>query len=406
MKRTVKKKKPTTRKRSVATKRSRQALPSSWPVLLLLLIALVTIGVVARRSMFAPSPQQQLEGFQAQPLSRVRVLARPLAKSPSGIALKDIQAAYNLKNLSSTGSGTIAIVNAYDAPTIEKDLATFNKRMGVRGCTTKNGCFEKHKMASKISANRSWALETALDVQWAHAIAPTAKILLVEAKSNKGTDLLKAVDYARNRARVVAISLSWGGDEFSSETVFDDHFVSSKATFFAASGDTGNGTIWPAVSPNVVAVGGTTLRTSGGQFQSEKAWSGSGGGMSTYVPIPDYQQAFGIERHDGKRAIPDIAYNADPATGFPVYNSYGYNSSKGWFRVGGTSAGAPQWAAIHARGKRVTHQNLYQAAKQSDAADYLRDITEGTNGTCRYYCETGPSYDYVTGLGSPLTILF
>src|SRR5207245_1555224 len=133
--------------------------------------------------------------------------------------------------------------------------------------------------------------EAALDTQWAHAIAPNARILLVEAKSSSGTDLLNAVDYARNRADVVAVSMSWGGGEFSSEAAYDFHFTSSHGVvFFASSGDSGAGAEWPSVSPNVVAVGGTTLSfDSNGNLSWESAWSGSGGGVSAYEPQPGYQ---------------------------------------------------------------------------------------------------------------------
>src|SRR5207249_2295430 len=112
----------------------------------------------------------------------------------------------------------------------------------LSACTTANGCFEKHKMSGKVRGDSGWALEESLDVQWAHAIAPNAKILLVEARSASGNDLLSAVDYARNRADVVAISMSWGGSEFSGESGYDSHFTSSNGkTFFASSGDSGTG---------------------------------------------------------------------------------------------------------------------------------------------------------------------
>ena len=104
-------------------------------------------------------------------------------------------------------------------------------------------------------------METSLDVEWAHAIAPSAKILLIEAKTPSGANLMAGVDYARSRSDVVAVSMSWGGAEFSDETSLDSHFTSSgnKITFFASSGDNGAGASWPAASPNVVAVGGTHI---------------------------------------------------------------------------------------------------------------------------------------------------
>ena len=261
-------------------------------------------------------------------------------------------------------------------------------------------------MAPRVRADAGWALEIALDVQTAHMIAPTAKILLVEAKSNSGTDLLAAVDYARNRQDVVSISMSWGGGEFSREASYDWHFVSPYgATFFASSGDSGNGASWPATSPNVVAVGGTTLTFNlDGTLASETAWSGSGGGVSLYQPMPPYQQGFGLT--GGKRLLPDVSYNADPASGFSVYDSYGYQGQRGWFVVGGTSAGAPQWAAIKSLGLAAANPLFYQDAAGPSGATYFRDIVSGTNGACGAVCSAGPGYDTVTGLGSPLSTMY
>jgi subtilase family serine protease len=253
-------------------------------------------------------------------------------------------------------------------------------------------------MATTISVNTGWALETSLDVQWAHAIAPNATILLVEARSNGLGDLLAAVNYAKSQPNVVAVSMSWGGSEFSTETSYDSYFSSSTITFFASSGDNGAGVIWPASSPNVVAVGGTTLNLASGSVV-ETGWSGSGGGASRYEPKPAYQTNFGLS--GSMRAVPDVSYDADPNTGVPVYDSLGYSGQYGWFQVGGTSAGAPQWAAIQALGLTASNNNFYQDAKSSAYPSYFRDITGGSNGY-----SAGPGYDYVTGLGSPLTTNF
>jgi subtilase family serine protease len=252
-------------------------------------------------------------------------------------------------------------------------------------------------MSSSISANTGWALEISLDVQWAHAIAPQAKILLVEARSAYLSDLLSAVNYARNRADVVAVSMSWGGSEFSSEAAYDSYFTSSYgASFFASSGDTGGAIIWPSSSMNVVSVGGTTLTQSGGIY-TETAWSGSGGGVSRYEPKPTYQTAAGLTY--GKRATPDVSYDADPASGFAVYDSYGYG---GWLVVGGTSAGAPQWAAIQALGGSATNDNFYTIYKSAAYSADFRDVTSGNSGS--YSASVG--YDLTTGIGSPLTRSF
>ncbi len=339
-----------------------------------------------------------LDGFQARPPFHVRGAA---TSGPTGLSPSAIRTVYGLP--STGGNGTIAIVDAYDDPGAENDLGVFSSQFGLPPCTTANGCFEKHRMATKLRADAGWALEISLDVQWAHAIAPQAKILLVEAKSSNGTDLLAAVDYARGRADVVAVSMSWGGAEFSSEASSDGHFTSAYgAQFFASSGDNGTGASWPAVSPNVIGVGGTSLAFgAGGALASETAWSGSGGGISAYEPMPSYQSAYGLA--GAMREVPDVSYDADPASGFSVYDSYGYNGQRGWFTVGGTSAGSPQWAAIRSLGLSASAARCYADAASSG---YFRDITSGTNGTCGAVCTAGPGYDTVTGLGSPLTASF
>lgn len=323
--------------------------------------------------------------------------------TPRGLTPEQVKKIYKLPNTG--GHGTIAIIGAYDDPTIEKDLNFFSTQFGLAPCTTQNGCFEKHMMASSTKANSGWSSEASLDVEWAHAIAPNAKILLVEAKTPSGANLLAAVDYARSRPDAVAISMSWGGAEFADEVKYDEHFTSPYgATFFASSGDSGSGASWPAVSPNVVAVGGTRLYFfASGLLSSEKAWAGSGGGVSVYEKQPSFQAAYSIPKAKGMRAIPDVSYNADPRSGFSVYKSPVAGSRKGWYVFGGTSAGAPQWAAIKALGRSASNEKFY-FDKASDAnSQFFRDIVSGSNGDCAYYCSARRHYDYVTGLGSPLT---
>lgn len=321
-------------------------------------------------------------------------------KTPNGMSPSQVKQAYNLPNTG--GKGTIAIIGAYDDASIESDLAVFSKQFALAPCNTKNGCLEKHKMSSSTKSNSGWALETTLDVEWAHAIAPNAKILLVEATTPSGANLLSAIDYAANRKDVVSVSMSWGGNEFPEEVSYDSHFKSiSNAVFFASSGDDGTGASWPASSPMVVGVGGTTLKIkTDGSFSSEKAWSGSGGGISVYEDEPSYQKSYNIPKANGMRAIPDVSYNADPSTGFSIYR-------KGsWEVVGGTSAGAPQWAAIATLGSGAGNNTFYVDKASTNSTNYFRDITSGTNGSCGYLCTARTHYDYVTGLGSPLTTVF
>ena len=187
--------------------------------------------------------------------------------------------------------------------------------------------------ATKLPAvNPDWAFEIALDVQWAHAMAPGASILVVEAASNRITDMMTAVDTARKATGVTVVTMSWGASEFSGQTAYDKYFTTPAkhpgVSFVAASGDYGSPGTWPAFSSNVLAVGGTSLATdSSGNYLGETGWSGSGGGDSRYVRQPKYQSALlysGLFARNLRRAIPDVAYNSDPNTGYLVYNSVPY----------------------------------------------------------------------------------
>lgn len=321
-------------------------------------------------------------------------------KSPQGMTPSEIKNIYDLP--ATGGKGTIVIVGAYDDATIAADLATFDAQFDLPACTTANKCLAVHKMSSKVKADSGWAMETSLDVEWAHAIAPKAKIMLVEATTPSGANLLAAVDYAAKQSAASAISMSWGGGEFPEETTMDSHFVSkSGAPFFASSGDDGTGASWPASSPNVIGVGGTSLTlNSDGTLRKQTAWSGSGGGISAYEKEPSFQSAYNIPKSGGMRAIPDVAYDADPASGFPVVRA------GKWYTVGGTSAGAPQWAAIAALGKGASNADFYADKASANNAKYLTDVSSGTNGSCGYMCAARKNYDYVTGLGTPKTDIF
>ena len=239
-------------------------------------------------------------------------------KSPAGVTPAEIKKLYNLS--ATGGKGTIVIVGAYDDVAIAQDLADFSTAFNLPACAKKTGCFTQHVMTTGAKDNGGWDLETALDVEWAHAIAPSAKILLVEATTPSGANLLKAVDYAAKQKGVSAISMSWGGAEFPEETTLDSHFKSiSSAPFFASSGDNGTGASWPASSPNVIGVGGTSLALgANGALIKETAWQGSGGGVSAYEKAPAFQTTYAIAHASGMRAIPDVAYDADPKSGFPI----------------------------------------------------------------------------------------
>jgi subtilase family serine protease len=371
----------------------------------------VLVALLAAASAFVPlgaaDAAYHFSDFQGKPPVHVYKSAQ---KTPSGVTPAVIKKIYNLPV--SGGKGTIALIDAYDDANMESDLAVFDKQYNLPACTTANGCFEKHKMATSTASNSGWAMETSLDVEWAHAIAPGAKILLVEAKTPSGANLMSAIDYAASRKDVVAVSMSWGGAEFSDELSEDPHFVSKAnpgMAFFASSGDDGTGASWPASSPNVIGVGGTSLElASSGTLIAESAWSGSGGGVSAYEKEPAWQTAYKISKANGMRAIPDVSYDADPASGYPIYISTGTGTkAKGaWDTVGGTSAGSPQWAAIQALGGTAALAKFYTDKASAATLSYFRDITSGSNGDCQYYCDARKRYDYVTGLGSPQTTKF
>jgi subtilase family serine protease len=272
----------------------------------------------------------------------------------SGLTPAQISQAYGLDSIAFStpggpvkgdGSGqTIALIEAYHSPSIVSDLKTFDQTfhlpdpavsvVNLAGSTTDDG----------------WAGEEALDVEWAHAIAPGAKILIVEAASQSFQDLLAAVDIARSTPGVTAVSMSWGFSEAADETLYDYHFTTPAGhagiTFFAASGDSGTlgGAEWPSSSPNVVSVGGTTLNLdASGAYANESAWLGSGGGFSKYEPEPAYQNAV---QSTGRRSTPDVSFVADPQTGVSVYATLPSTGVGSWQSVGGTSLGAPAWAGI------------------------------------------------------------
>lgn len=338
---------------------------------------------------------------QVQPLYAVKLAG---GDPVVGLTPQDIWKAYGFDRIPNKGAGqTIGIVNSFDHPFIEQDLAIFNNQFGLPPCTTKNRCFRKiYADNKKPPTNALWALEIALDVEWAHAIAPEAQILLVEASDDQLSSLLRAVDVAIQKGASV-VSMSWGLGEIPNELIYDNHFVGNDATFFAASGDTGHGTMYPAASPYVMGVGGTTLALDKDGNYSETAWQGSGGGLSSLEPEPVYQIAYPIPRDPlFKRGLPDVAYIGDPNTGVAVYDSIPLLGSAGWWEIGGTSVGSPQWAALVAIANSLRASDgkipltgkqgvLYDASK--DKPSNFNDIVKGSRAT--------PGYDYSTGLGTP-----
>ena len=260
---------------------------------LTILLAILTAGL--------PLLAEQPPAGYARPPIHVRGNA---TKAPTGLSPVQVRHAYGFDLITNQGAGqTIAIVDAYDDPNIESDLGVFDTKFGLLPCTTANGCFRKiYASGSKPNTNAGWSLEISLDVEWSHAIAPAAKIILVEAASNSFTNLLAAVTTAVNNGASV-VSMSWGGGESSGEISYDFHFAVNGVTFTASSGDSGSGVEYPAASPSL-SVGGTSLNVgSGGNYVSETAWSGSGGGQSAIEGEPLYQSTFNTYRFPTTLAI-------------------------------------------------------------------------------------------------------
>jgi subtilase family serine protease len=304
-----------------------------------------------------------------------------------------------------TGAGqTIGIVDAYHDPNILSDVNTFSSQYGLPQFNTTGGpSFTQIQQngVTQISPG-GWSTEEALDVEWAHAMAPQASIVMVESQDNSLSNMFAAVTTAATSPGVSVVSMSWGASEFSGETSYDSIFQVPGVSFVAASGDNGArfGVGYPAASPYVLSVGGTTLNIlnhSGNySWASETGWSGSTGGKSVYESEPSYQK--GVQNY-GVRTNPDVSYNANPSTGVLVLDTLG----GGYFQVGGTSAGAPQWAAMIALADQGRAINGAKPVGNAVADVYnlpssdFHDITSGSNG--KYSATKG--YDLVTGLGSP-----
>ncbi|MGK0469490.1 S53 family peptidase, partial [Clostridium sp.] len=293
----------------------------------------------------------------------------------------------------------IAIIVAYGSPTIKEDFKVFNEKYNLK--STKLHILYPDGKPTTTSPN--WANETSLDVEWVHALAPEANIMLVVAKSDSIDDLMNAVDYA-SKVDAHVISMSWGCYEFQEMSTYESHFEQPNTVYIAATGDSGTGVQWPAVSPNILAVGGTTLVLNPNGFltKQETAWYASGGGISSYQSEPEYQKEYGINSNN-YRTVPDVSFCADPSNGVSIYSS-----ATGWASVCGTSFGSPAWSAFIAivNQNRNTplsniHNKLYQLAEGENYSSNFRDIVSGSNGAdILNYAHDG--YDYVTGLGSPL----
>lgn len=376
--------------------------------------------------------------------------ATPLA-STTAVATytpAQIRAAYGLPTLPASLTGlttaqaaqlgagqTIYIVDAQHNPNVAAELSAFNTKFGLPACTTKtiattaslplatassSACelsivysTSAGGMTSTVPAyDAGWATEIALDVQWAHATAPLARIVLIETASSAYDNLLGGVRLANNLGAGI-VSMSFGGSESSGTSSADSVFAAANMSYLAATGDSGAGVSWPSVSPKVLAVGGTTLTYTGGT-RSEVVWSSTGGGVSAYVATPSYQSTAVPGMGTAvRRTVADVAFNADPNSGQYVAVIASGSSTVKWSSVGGTSLATPQWAGLIAvanalravNGKAVLaapHVALYTniSTVPGTYASTFADITKGSHGSCSA-CSGEVGYDQATGLGTP-----
>jgi hypothetical protein len=359
---------------------------------------------------------------------------------PGGYGPADLRAYLGLRG---NGAGqTVAVTEAFNVnnpfPTaifgqqddITNALAAYDSWYGLPPACPAHittGCLRLRFVAphgtappTDLRIANAWIFETQLDVEMIHALAPRASIMVVEGRDDSLRSMTAAVRYAQT-LHPAAVSNSWTNDELAGEDAVATGCTLTRAPCVFSSGDCGNyrtsfcpaGSIggFPAADPRVLAVGGTTLDLSGtGKVLSETAWSGSGGGVSRYEPIPAYQRA--ADPWHAGRGIPDVSFDADPATGVAtfIYTAVGPLSFASWAEAGGTSVGSPAWAAIlasaaqlraAARKPPLTIAGLHAAVYAASGARPVADITAGVNGLCPVACQAGPGYDLVTGEGSP-----
>lgn len=313
---------------------------------------------------------------------------------PAGYGPSDLRNAYKVTG-SGSSSYTIAIVDAYGYPNAESDLATYRSQYGLPPCTTSNGCFKKVNETGGTAyprTNTGWDQEEALDLDMASAMCPGCHILLVQATSASFSDLATAENYAAAHAN--AVSNSYGGGESGSNSYESAYNHSGKA-ITVSSGDGGYGVEFPASSPHVTAVGGTSLsRASNNRGWNEVVWSGAGSGCSAVYQKPSWQ----TDGNCARRTVADVSAVADPNTGVAVYGPVTSRRS-GWMVFGGTSVASPLVAGVY--GVNGTSAD-YGSNPYGDLAG-LFDVTSGSNGSCggSYLCTAQAGYDGPTGLGTP-----
>jgi Subtilase family len=371
----------------------------------------------------------------------------------------NLTSAYGLTGATPPSTQTIALVDAYDDATIAGDLEVFSAQYGLPACNEANGCLRKVNQKGKASPlpassgerERGWAQEIATDVEVAHGVCPSCRLLLVEANSNENKDLYGAEQTAVSLG-ATEISNSWGGEEGTSDSTAFNH---PGIVITASSGDDGyldwfseeaaEFANYPASSPHVIAVGGTRLTLSAAKtWESETVWNdggassgflegagASGGGCSGHFAADSWQQSvpdWSAVGCGSKRAVTDVSADGDPYSGVSVYDSTETEGEKGWFAIGGTSVASPIVASIFAlaggaQGYPYPAQLLYENLQQNPAS--LHDVTVGSNGEClkkfkknggvsgctseeeakscaaQLICLAAPGYDGPSGVGTP-----
>jgi N-acetylneuraminic acid mutarotase len=357
----------------------------------------------------------------------VEVNAAGQAVAPDGYSPADLLSAYHLPANGGAGD-TIAIVDAYDDPSAELDLGVYRQQFGLPACTTANGCFRKvdeRGGADYPPMDTNWAGEISLDLDMVSAIAPNAHIILVEADSASGDDLGVAENMAVSLGAQY-VSNSWGSysDTADNLAADQDYFNHPGTAIVFSSGDYGYGVAYPAASPYVTAVGGTSLTrdssssrgwdesvwNSAAQTPLGWDWGGPGSGCSNVEAKPSWQSDTGC----AGRSVADVSAVADPQTGVAVYDSL--SGSEGWNVYGGTSVSAPIISAIYALAGHPT-AGTYPSSYPYKTSGALNDVTAGDNASCasvvgcgfgttpdctpNYECQAVPGYDGPTGLGTP-----
>lgn len=314
--------------------------------------------------------------------------------------------------LPNTGWGAIAVVEGYDNPFAENDLGVFSTQFGLPQATIANGYFSVYYTDNiQPPYNASAADEHVLDIEWAHAMAPNAKIIMVEGQDDSLQEHMKAIQLATQKVLAAGgglVSISWSINEFQGENAYDSYFQTPGVVYVVSSGDYSAPGRYPSSSPYVIAAGGTSVvRDSAGNFVMETGWStdptvpigsknGGSGGPSVYEPRPAFQNSV-MKIVGNARGTPDISFDADPKTGVCVYST----AHGGWLKDGGTSVAAPALSGIINSANRRSQSSqeelsyIYYNAIKNYHANW-HDITQGNNG---YPALSG--YDFVTGLGSP-----